>query len=35
VNVIEALVILGVLAVDRARILAAARRQPVAGEQPA
>jgi general nucleoside transport system permease protein len=35
VAVIEALVILGVLAVDRARTAASARNQPVAGEQPA
>ena len=35
VNVIEALVILGVLAVDRAGMLAAARSKPVAGEQVA
>lgn len=35
VAVIEALVILGVLAVDRARVVAGRRRQPVAGEQPA
>jgi len=35
VTVIEALVILGVLAVDRARILASDRHQPIAGEQAA
>jgi simple sugar transport system permease protein len=35
VNVIEALVILGVLAVDRARVLASARRPPIAAEQTA
>jgi simple sugar transport system permease protein len=35
VSVIEALVVLGVLAVDRARILAGERGQPTTGEQAA